>query len=378
MALWYVDPSAGDDGNGGTGTGDAWATIQKALDNVTTAGDEVRLMNTATETPSAQVDLDTANTGSWTSKITFQGADGSGNALSAGSFYTISGSSLPATTDLLSWGTTGLGDYLNFKNIRFTAATQHNLRIGPGSGLNFEVAAEFTECRIDSASSAGVYLGYGNYLSFVDCEIDSNGAEGCGPLTSGTNRGGHAKWTGCQVHDNGSHGIVIAYAHNDVQGCLFYDNGGDGITYQRQGKYNLVTHNTFHANDGSGIGPGPSSPVGSFLMTIRYNSFHLNARYGIETYVAGDVYPYISHNHYHSNTINETFFTDGTPGAGNVLGDPLFTSTTDGSEDFTPLTGSTLIAVGPNGESYGAVAHADGGGGGTSMIGPGGGMIGAA
>ena len=51
----------------------------------------------------------------------------------------------------------------------------------------------------------------------------------------------------------------------------------------------------------------------------------------------------------------------------NQTGDPLFTSVTDGSEDFTPTTGSPLIGNGITGGMIGAVAHADGGGGSTEV-----------
>ena len=47
MASHYVDPSGGSDANGGTSWGDAWATLQKAIDTVTGTDIVINLANTA-------------------------------------------------------------------------------------------------------------------------------------------------------------------------------------------------------------------------------------------------------------------------------------------------------------------------------------------
>lgn len=51
MTIYYVDPVSGSNGNAGTSFALAWATTQYASNNATTAGDEVRLCATGTESP---------------------------------------------------------------------------------------------------------------------------------------------------------------------------------------------------------------------------------------------------------------------------------------------------------------------------------------
>ena len=125
MATYYVDPSSGSNSNAGTSTGSAWASFEYAVGGSSgvAAGDFIYLMNTATETPSGSITLSVAGTEA--DNIFVIGADSNGDKLSRGSYYTISGSSLPATTNLIQGDST----YKNysFYNIRFTAGTNRNL-----------------------------------------------------------------------------------------------------------------------------------------------------------------------------------------------------------------------------------------------------------
>ena len=124
---------------------------------------------------------------------------------------------------------------------------------------------------------------------------------------------------GNTVYGNGSHGIEMQ------------NYAGDGTPIANLHLWN----NTCVDNGGYGFYWGTASPTVDLLM---------------------------DYNHTHNNTSGVTDRTGGLPGDNNVTGDPLFTSTTDGSEDFTPLTGSPLIGAGVRGAMIGAVAHADGGG----------------
>lgn len=87
-------------------------------------------------------------------------------------------------------------------------------------------------------------------------------------------------------------------------------------------------------------------------MVIYNCSFVANGGYGIND--QGAQWHSIDNNHYHNNTsgpINGNGTTINTAdinttekyGKNNQTGDPKFASTTDGSEDFTPQSGSPLI-----------------------------------
>ena len=99
------------------------------------------------------------------------------------------------------------------------------------------------------------------------------------------------------------------------------------------------------------------------FMSVFHPHFIVFQAGDIGVILAGD------YNHFYNNTLGHHDVSGGAlsllPGDNNIEGDPLFTSVTDGSEDFTPLTGSPLIRAYYNGGNIGAVAHLDGGGGST-------------
>lgn len=362
MAIYYVDPLSGSDAAAGTSFGTAWATTQKAADTAV-AGDEVRLCATATETPAAQIDWDT-NAGTATSFITFVGADATGTPLTTG-YYTISGSSLPPTTNLFYWDATGASQYVRFKHIRLTGATNHNVRLGPESGSNVITALVFENCRFDSATVDGIRQGYGIANQFVNCEVDNNGGCGYGPSGSSiAARNGFLFIHGGSIHNNGSAGAVVINDRNIITSSLIYSNGGSGVELGRFFQYGLISNNTIYGNTGSGIGDAGHSFLGQLAGQILGNSFVSNSLYGLENNRGSNVTAWIDYNHYYNNTSGETDFTGGTPGDNNQSGDPLFTSVSGGSEDFTPTSGSPLIRTYLNQGNIGAVANTSAGGGG--------------
>jgi len=362
MAIYYVDPLSGSDAAAGTSFGTAWATTQKAADTAV-AGDEVRLCATATETPAAQIDWDT-NAGTKTSLINFVGADATGTPLTTG-YYTISGSSLPPSTSLFYWATAA-SKYVRFKRIRLTGATDHNVKFD-SSASNFSTYLIFDTCRIDSATNDGVQQGYSQFNYFLNCEIDGNGGSGFGiPADSIVSKAGFLKLVGVSVHNNGDTGVDIAYRGNYINNCLIYSNGSSGIKLGREFDQSIISNNTFYGNTGSGIGDAGSAIQGNLDGIITGNSFVSNGLYGLEDNRGGNVTAYIDYNHYYNNTSGETDFAGGTPGDNNQSGDPLFTSITSGSEDFTPTSGSPLIRTYVNNGNIGAVANTSAGGGGSS------------
>lgn len=363
MAIYYVDPLSGSDAAAGTSFGTAWATTQKAADTAV-AGDEVRLCATATETPAAQIDWDT-NAGTESSFITFVGADATGTPLTTG-YYTISGASLPAATNLFYWATAA-SQYVRFKHIRLTGATNHNIRIGPESGGSFNTNLIFKNCRFDSATTDGIRQGYGIVNQFLNCEVDNNGGCGYGPSgTSISGRNGSLYIHGGSIHNNVSAGVVAMNDKNMITSCLIYSNGGSGIELGRAYANSIISNNTIYGNTASGIGDAAHTVLSQTAGQILGNSLVSNGAYGLKSNRASNVPEWIDYNHYYNNTSGETDFAGGTPGDDNQSGDPLFTSTTAGSEDFTPASGSPLIRTYVNEGNIGAVANTSAGGGGGS------------
>lgn len=353
----YAQVDDDDDDAGGTATrlcrvdgkafADAFKTTQQAAD-VAVGGDEVRLCAEATETPAATVDFDT-NAGD-AKPIRFRGASGVDGSLD-GSVYTLSGSALGAATDLVNLAVANL--HARFFDIRFTAATRHNIHIA-----NVAYALLFRRCRIDNAGSNGVNSDRDRFsagsIIWVGCEVDNNGGGGLTQTTTGKktftllignsihhNTGvgvGNAESTGGQsaklntIYRNGSHGMTITYGiqtitigmrEHEISGNVFFDNAGDGLRVVQDGFWGAIYNNIFRSNDGYGI----NKQTGS-----------------------ADDFFFCDYNCYHNNTSGHIDIDAGVPpGSNNVTADPKFTSEVDGAEDFSLQSDSPCIDAGFDG-----------------------------
>jgi len=370
MTLYFVRPTNGSDSNDGLTFANAFLTTQKAADTATTLGDEVRLCNEADETPSAKVDFDTSSVGA-----NFIGADSiDGTPLTSG-FYTISGSSLPATTNLLEFAN---GFKAWFTRVRITGATDINIKALGTTHITL------TNCRVDNATNHGYEGNNGeSNIALFDTEIDNNGQTG---LKQSTTSRGAFKAYGGSIHDNGDDGVNVG-AQLVFMYVEIYDNGQNGLRFNG-GVTPHVSNCVFFGNTESGI------LVNNFTLSsgvIVNNSFAKNGEYGIEFLSTElDDFPYrnnVATNHYMDNTSGAIF--DGTSavteanlnadrrvGTDNLFGDGsggtdatlIWTSVTDGSENFIPLTGSILDRAGKFGMDIGSRKAADPAGGGGGMI----------
>lgn len=348
MATYYVDPAAGSDSAAGTAFGTAWATTQKAADTVA-AGDEVRLCKSATETISAVIDFDTTS-GSLSSFIRFVSYAADGSAESDG--YTINTtSSIGAIVEITTI------DYYNFTGITFDAndSAVNSLLSDYDDGSLF---INFTRCVFKDATSDN-FLVRGSAWGLYNCEITGAGRYGLGHASS--NRG-DIHMFGCSIHHNTSHGWHVDRSYSKCINCLVYRNGGDGIAGVSNGSQLTIMNSTFYANTGDGYSTMDATNRNAWA--IIGNTFVSNGAYGVSIGSAARFPQIRGQNHHYGNTSGAVDVT-GAMGDDLITGDPLFTSTTDGSEDFRPASNSPLATAGINGQQIGAKGPVPGGGGGT-------------
>ena len=367
---WYVRSSGGSDSNNGQTFSTAYASIQHAADVTTVSGSVILICNDGVHLPTSSVSWDT-NLGSTISPIQIRGGSATGD--DDGTIVTISGTSLPATTDLF---TLSLSDMrLRFSNLILTSATQHNLLV-TNSGF-----VQFFGCRFTGASSNGVHHNDSgsNAMYFIDCEFDSNGARG---YSANSIARGRSVFNRCVFRDNTTDGCYesmssVGSTRPDFDQCLFYGNGATGLTLIGTGNYGGMTVKrcTFFDNTTDGLNIDED---GGF---IRYDSliFRSNGSYGINTNTAVVSQFVASRICAHNNTSGNIDINGGViPGDNIVLEDPQFVS--EVTPDLTPGNANLLVAVIlPAGsgsgsfEYFGAIQPEPvaGGGGGGPLVGPG-------
>jgi hypothetical protein len=313
MTTYYVRVTGGSNGNAGTSFGAAWATVQHGLDTVT-AGDQLRICADGVHSTSSEIDLD-ASSGTSAAPIEIVGANATGTI--DGTRATIQASS--SMTNLMD--VAGGCDYTRWRHLNFDANSNAAIGWKANSGSNYHT---LYDCRVyDTSTSNGVYL-LGGITTLASCEI-----YGCDRGVRGANAYNVAL-VNCSIHDNTTDGV---YANNNswfMAGCVVYDNGGDGWELSKYDRH-VIINNVFHGNGGDGI--GASATGGEPAAIIAGNIFAANGAYGVSF---GSARPplWMDYNHFDSNTSGETDLGS-TPGDYNTSGDPLFVSTTDGSEDFT-------------------------------------------
>lgn len=205
MATYYTDWAVGNDGNLGTseGAGNAWKTINKALDTVV-AGDTVYVKATGPYLETAYID--TAGTASLT--ITLEG------------YTSTPGDGGQATIDAENTRTNcvddTLGDvdvYYVFKNFIFKRATGSNVALSVDELI-------FKNCRFTDAVSHGCE--HPGEITFEDCLFDNNGGDGddCNI--------GYCAFIGCRFVNNTENGIEFS---NNARAfsCVFVGNSSDAI-----------------------------------------------------------------------------------------------------------------------------------------------------
>lgn len=205
-------------------------------------------------------------------------------------------------------------------------------------------------CDVDS-SNMGWGIDINSTCKFQLDNLNISNIDGAG-INIGTSRP-----TGsirrCSVHNCTGTGINISspssYVASSVMDCLIYNNGGAGISVGALSTthyWSSILRNTIYGNTGDGL-EITAAPNATATIEIEGNSFAQNGGYGVNAHATTALAKVLinRNNHYFGNTSGARLNL--AAGAGDVSGDPLFSSVTPGSEDFTPGAGSTLIGAGP-------------------------------
>lgn len=320
MATYYTSSTAL---GGGVGSYADPFTLQEAFDTAT-AGDEVRILNDGTYSPTATINVDT-NQGTSSSPIVFVGRN---SADTAEEVATISGTSiLSGSVIYFNFGNTA-HSYVHIKKLKFDGSpantdisTAYNVynrgvywfdciftnssKYALGSGCYF---CQLIRCQFINNSSLALFL-FNNSL-VIGCYFESN--------TSGTNT------------VNGVFNSISPF-----YGCVFRNNG---YVYSNMvGFYNC----TFDGNNA--VGKALTSGVVNTTPII--NCVFANYTVTAIDASSADTSYYIQGCHFYNNVSDSNFTIDSTT---NTLSgtDPQFTNTTNGTEDYTPVSGSPLIGAG--------------------------------
>ena len=366
MTTYYLKPDTGDDADPGTSLGSEWATLQHALDTMV-AGDELRCINSATETTASIVGVDT-NAGSPASGyIRVIGADSSGDPLTSGYYHLQASASI---ANLLNF--TSLGGRVRFERIDFDGNSNVTGDLLNLSASGAGPSCVFVSCRMHGAGATGANC-RGAGIKFFDCDVYDCDGRGIRSQSTSSSRWTYGAVIGCRIFRNGGDGIgQLGAGRQVVSFNEIYDNDGDGIGIDAPDNGELVIEgNTIFGNGGSAMYIA-SGDHDDFARIIN-NSLSGSAAYGINFLGSTDPL-WIAYNHFDGNTSGATNYSGGISafGPGNITGSANFANTTVESEDFTPETGSVLFGAGMNGAMIGCKAPLDGGGGGggnTSVFG---------
>lgn len=331
MTIYYVTHDAA---GGGTGLSVSSPMTIPEAEGVAAAGDEIRLCNTGTYLPTAQIiwdgspNLSTANAPIYVSGYS---ADGT-----TPEQVTLDGNSLAASNDLFRF-TSGSPTYMIFRDIRFYRSKQYAINV---QGV---LHAEFFDCLFDTSASHGLYgTGSTNSLKAERCYFLNN--IGSGFFSSTAGRGGlHA--IHCIFEGNGTGSTDgprnTYYTKPIYDHCFFIRNTNDGLKIINDATYgNIFVRNcTFFSNGGDGL---DISNSGIARIDIEGNIFCSNGTSGIVYGInmaggTSDKYLNCRNNCFYGNFTAPVDVNGGVCyGTGHVYEDPNFVSTTSGSENLTP------------------------------------------
>jgi hypothetical protein len=317
MATYYVSDTTGSDLDDGLSEGDAFKTIQQAIDTVA-AGDQVYVKADGTYTEALTAPV----VGTAADPIHFEG------------YTTTTGDGGLVTND--GTGTLGVGLtyavnqnwYHTWTNFRFTDFTSHGMTFGLGSSLMIRA------CESDNNGGTGIVVKDISHI--VNCHVHNN-------TGGGVSCDGQCSVIGCLIRNNGTPQIGMTGVRNYVYNNVVTATTGLGI--QLVNGNNFVIGNTVWG-DNKQMDYGIVLTSGIAVPNIVINNIVSEcAIVGIYSNDgAGDLWTShvaILHNLLFDNTDN---YFDASTAIGEVTADPQFNNT--GAGDFTLAAGSPAVNVG--------------------------------
>ena len=339
MTTYYVDPVSGNNSNAGTSFALAFATTAKA-ESVVAAGDTVRLCATGTESLTSTNTIALSTNGTVAANITWQGYNNTGTSpLTGTNYYTISGSGMSASTDILS--SAGV-QYRNINNVAFTASKRNIIGVTGDSGYS----VQFNNCSFTAPGTNVVATTSGSNgtgVTFFSCVMTGGGSGGSTvALSSNANRNG-CTLIGCTVTAFGTvmfpSGIEGGNGSESYIGNIFANNNivmGPNI-------YNAasqVTNNVFYNNTVAMYISDRSSAARFYYIT---NNTFVNNTTAFLASASNNCFVLEDYNHLNGNGTNYNG-AGLVAGAHDISGAPLFNNA--GSLDFRLKSGSPLIGNG--------------------------------
>lgn len=332
QTTYYVDAANGHDDSTGTSEAGAWASLSKAADTATTAGDLVYVQGGTSYT---------AQDGANGCVLYIDSAGVVNNPIVYEGYTTTPGDNGVAT---LNAGTNTLASavktaisgavYYVFKNLRFTGGS------GDGFDANGETddSCAFYDCQFDTNSGWGMQGD--NYYLFVRCIFNNN-------TVGGLDLDSYNRFLTCKVYSNTGHGLYTASSNSFVFN-VFYDNGdGAGADYHaRTAGYSSFIGNSFDGDNKAGsVGIKQDTP--STSVEIHTNNIFYDLAVGIEADGNAKEMSYNDHNFFYSNGTDRTNVDVGDNDV-TGSGDPFTASAT---RDYTLKADSEALAEGMDGGS---------------------------
>lgn len=348
MANYYVKPASisGSDSNDGSTFALAKATLNAAY-ALASAGDTIYVCSD-TDDPFVDIEL-LLNSGA--SNVNFVGADTTDGTPYAGTNRAVISHTVVGSGYLIASGDNDIHS-CKFYNISLRGVSSVNGYFSNSAGVgHIFINCEFKNlqygCYISNASTKT------GAISCFDCVFDTC-TRGIYISSSGI-MGIHCYCTNCKFNGN-SYGIYTYNTYENtayldcatvvIEDCRFISNY---TGFYAEGNLNLCANkNVFYSNSSHGI----SLDATIQKLNIRNTIFHSNGGYAIAAATAtliGNVCGYVDYNCYYNNTsgIVNTHVNGGTtPGSNNVTSNPLFASTTLGSEDFRLQESSPCLGTG--------------------------------
>ncbi len=315
MATYFVDNANGNDGSDGLSEGNAWATIDKAM-NTVAAGDKVWVQGGTDYTETATIDT----VGAGNNWIVFEGYT---TSTGDGGSFTIDGGSTRANgiTSVLTPTT-----HYRFENMILENHT------GNGFNTTSSDVLVFVNCEANSNGARGFELN--NCSVFVSCKANSNTTDGFGGDISCT-------FINCEAFSNTQNGFEVDVGGIILYNCIAFSNALSGISGKGNAFTVAVMFNCTVDGDSKDSDNGWASSSGQ-LPVCLVNNILYDCTDGIDGNANGDDASRIGFNNLVNSNTNA--HNNWGPTGDDVTGAPAFTD--EGANDYTLGSGSAAIDAG--------------------------------